>query len=289
MIRHTLLQRVSRYWNKVVTTNPEIQEMLFLRPLPAGRPLEAWEVADSELPRIQRDKPNLGRLQLHEFEVRQEQENSNVHGHILILPVAANPLMKTSYPPREALVKANDRGVMEYEIAARSECISYDGTMAPLERYACMQLTQPATNGTFFSVTLIYREGDLPLTSAPIVTELRGFEVHFNSGLKLQDIVEKMCYGESRACHIYELDDRAHLREEKRIVISESQEWFGRWNKRPMSLAGVEGLVHKIRGCRSAVRDPIFQIDMLLWEPASLTGFLPMVPTAEERHAVVRD
>jgi hypothetical protein len=132
------IQRVSRYWNKVIATSPDIQEMLFLRPLPAGRPLEAWEVVDSELQRIQRDKPNPGRLQLHEFEVRQGQENANVDGHILILPVAINPLLKEGHPPREALVKANDQGVMEYKIAARSEHISYYGTMAPLERYACM-------------------------------------------------------------------------------------------------------------------------------------------------------
>lgn len=135
------IQRVSRYWNEVIATCPEIQKMLFLRPLPAGRPLKAWEVVDSGMQRIQRDKPNLGRLQLHEFEVRHGQENANVDGHILILPVAMNPVLKKGYPPRGALVKASDHGVMEYKIGACSEGISYYGAMVPLERYACMQLT----------------------------------------------------------------------------------------------------------------------------------------------------
>jgi hypothetical protein len=135
------IQRVSRYWNEVIATCPEIQKMLFRRPLPAGRPLKAWEVVDSGMQRIQRNKPNLGWLQLHEFEVRHGQENANVDGHILILPVAMNPVLKKGYPPRGALVKANDHGVMEYRIGACSEGISYYGAMVPLERYACMQLT----------------------------------------------------------------------------------------------------------------------------------------------------
>jgi hypothetical protein len=52
-----------------------------------------------------------------------------------------NPVLKKGYPPRGALVKANDHGVMEYKIGACSEGISYYGAMVPLERYACMQLT----------------------------------------------------------------------------------------------------------------------------------------------------
>jgi hypothetical protein len=284
------IQRVSRYWNEVITTCPEIQEMLFLRPQPAERTVKAWAVVDSELRRIQRRAtPYPEGVQLHEFEVRRRQEVSNVDGHILLLPVALNPLLKRSIPPRPPLIEANDQGVMEYKTAACSEPISYYGTMAPLERHACMQLTQPATHGALFTVTLIYRDADAPLTSTPIVAELRRFEVHSSSGLKLQDVVEKMCRGEGGACHIYELDGRAHLREEKRIVGSESQEYFGKFNRRPMSLAGLEGLVCKIRRWRSAVRDPVFQIDMLLWEPAGLLRFLPIVPTAEERRAVVRD
>lgn len=155
------LQRVSQHWKQAIATSPEIQELLFLRPAPSGRPLETWEAFDAKSQQsIRIDFAYSCGLARHQFTIRQgihTQEDANGNCPVLFLPIALNPLMERhpwTFPLPRPLIDFSEQGDSYRTSAHTRERVRYEGTMASLEQYPSMRLTNPATHEAYVVVTV---------------------------------------------------------------------------------------------------------------------------------------
>lgn len=289
------LQRVSQHWKQAITASPEIQELLFLRPAPSGRPLETWEAFDAKSQqriRIDFAYPcGLARHQLTTRQVTPTQEDANSNYPVLFLPFALNPLMERhpwTFPlPRPLMDFSEPRDSYQDSAQMRGR-VRFKGTMTSLEQYPFMCLTNPATHEAYVVVTVTYRDADDALLTATAITaELCSVKLVSSTGLKVADITEWMRHGESVGRSIYEEGhDEALWRDEKWVFDEELQEWRRGSSRPPMTMSDLEEFVRELRGWRRVVCDPTFLLDVTLWASESM-GLLPIVPTAEEIGAVI--
>lgn len=300
-----VVQRVSRHWKEVITASPEIQEMLFLRPRHTSKPLEIWEVVDVETGHKLIDVPDGKAPEQHvcplhicdrKVQIRQtghpREEASSDDGHRMrYLPVALNPLMGPGRPARRLLVASDGQGISCSTAGLAAEHISYRGTMALLEQYPAMLLTDPPTHIVEVIVIVHYRNADAPLTAAPVRAELSSLSVKSSTGVTFQDIFERVQRGKSDGCDISGLEEILADRNGRHQVFDgDSRAWDGDWDptRQKIDLDELEGLVREIYGWERVVRDPIFQLEMFL-EASEWEGLSPIIPRAEERRVVVKD
>jgi len=178
-----------------------------------------------------------------------------------------------------ALVAANGQGVACSTAKLSIECVTYHGTIALLEQYSSMYLTDPPTLAADVAFIVYYRDADASLTATPVRAELLSITIESSTGLKMQDIIEEMYRGDRFECDVFGPYDRRF-----KGRMFESGEW-DRQRQRP-TLAGVEELVRETYEWKRAVRDPIFQLEIFL-KAAVWKGLQPIVPTAGELRAVI--
>lgn len=283
------LKRVSRFWKNTITASPELQEMMFLRPQLTKEALEVWEASDPEAKRVPVDRPDASpsahycdcKLKLRRVGLPREfnANHNDDDERKLFLPVALNPLMEKANCARRALVAADGQGVACSTAKLSTECVIYHGTIALLEQYPCMYLTDPPTLETDVAFIVYYRDADASLTATPVRAELLSITIESSAGVKMQDVLEEMLRGERFECDVFGPYDRRF-----KGRMFESGEW-DKQRQRP-TLAGVEELVRETYGWKRAVRDSIFELEIFL-KAAVWKGLRPIVPTAGERRAVV--
>jgi hypothetical protein len=268
-----VIQGVSKHWKKVISTSPDIQETLFLRPTPPERPREIWELVDAQFNRVRVLTKTEARLYAGDCDPRrlEQREGDAVRNHAPVyLLVALNPMMERSagsFLTRHTVVGLDEPGVAHTIKDTRHERVSYEGTMALLEQNASMYLTNPPTCEAYIDVTVFYRDADAPSTTPAIKASLSRIVVESSKGLKIQDIVEGAYRGESISCFVFTHDNSS---------------LYGGG-----TLDRLRNDVREKRNWRRAIRDPIIYLDITLQGSGS-AGSLPMVPTAEERRAVIK-
>ena len=298
------VQRVSRYWQGVITASPELQKIMFLRPQLAKGPLEIWQVVNFETKRNQPDMPDREapehtcpmyachrKVKIRRRVSHPRAEANNDDEELLFLPVALNPLMGRGKPARRPLVAVDGQGIPCSTATSAVERISYHGTMALLQRYASMHLTSPPMLAADLKVVVYYRDADASPSAIPVRAELVFIRIESSTGVKLQDVIEGMHRGKGAACDVFGLDEFVDDRDGRHQVFDVRQhEWEGDWGRmqQETDLAGLEELVLDMYGWKRAVRDPVFELEMFLQEPA-WKGLRPIVPTAEERRAVIEN
>lgn len=176
----------------------------------------------------------------------------------------------------------SEQGDSYRDAAHMRERVRYKGTMASLEQYPRMYLTNPATHEAYVVVTVTYRDADdATLTATAITAELCSVKLASSAGLTMADVVEWMRRGESVGRSIYEEGhDEALWRDEKWVFDDDVQEWRRGSSRPPMTLSDLGEFVRELRGWRRVVCDPTFLLDVTLWASAS-KGLLPTVSMAE--------
>jgi hypothetical protein len=268
------IQRVSRHWREVIAACPNIQEMLFFRPTPSGKPFQIWELVDAKTNRV-RILPEVPvRLKAHTSDNPPDehtQEGTGGDSTWRFLPVALNPLMERAV--QSILSRGCLKGLDEPAIAStitetRHERVTYKGSLTFLERYASMYLTNPPTCNAYIDVTVFYRDANGSCTTRPVKATMCRIVVASRAGLKINDIIEGTCRGESVSCFLHAHDNVSLLDGSTlgrlRNTIREKCKW------------------------RRAIRDPIIHLDIIL-QASALHGLLPIVPTAKERCGISRN
>lgn len=260
---------------------------MFLRPKISRRPLEIWEAADPQTKRVTIDMADgVGPYHLCNCNLKIRQvvhsqgEADGDDDRMLFLPVALNPLMERGKPARHPLVAVDGQGVSCAVAISSTKRISYRGTMALLEQYNSMYLTDPSTLEADLKVIVYYRDADASPTATPVRAELLSVRVESSTGVELQDLIEGVHSGKSVGCEIFGYDEPDLYSEGRAIDI-------GDWDRlrQESTLAGLEDSVREMYGWKRAVRDPTFQLEIFL-EASAWEGLPPIIPTAGERRAV---
>lgn len=290
------LQRVSLYWKGVITASPEIQEILFFRLRPAGRPFETWELVDATFNRVrlvQEDPafPSLLRASVFKIpQVQHTQDDANSRDPELFLPVALSPLMMSrnisqtgSVTARLLLVEIDRIATSRMIDYTCGESVRYKGKTAVLQRNASMYLTDPPCHAAEVYIRLFSRDQKL----GPGL--LYRTKIECNTGLRIEDVVEGLGRGEAGYHGIHE-DLEYVMIDGSRFDADEGEVSCGGGEPRGqlITLGGVNR--NTSRGPHRwwcVARNPTVELDIVLTASAS-PGLLPIVPTAEEVSAVFR-
>ena len=190
--------------------------------------------------------------------------------------------MERGKPARRPLVAVDGQRVSCAVAISSTERVRYRGTMALLEQYSTMYLTDSPTLEADLRIIVYYRDADASPTSTPVRAGLLSVRVESSTGVKLQDLIEGVHSGKSVGCEIFGYD-KPDLHPKGRAID------IGNWDRlrQETTLAGLEDSVREAYGWKRAVRDLTFQLEMFL-EASAWEGLVPIVPTAEERRAVAR-
>lgn len=110
--------------------------------------------------------------------------------------VALDPLMERGIHSRPPLMAVDGQGVSCW-IDTQVQHVTYHGTLALLEQYPSMQLTNPQTQVAEIRVFGFYRDADAPLTATPLKIRMKNTAIFSDTGVKFQDLIQGVRCGKS--------------------------------------------------------------------------------------------
>lgn len=203
----------------------------------------------------------------------------------LVLPLTLNPMLRPSVSnhQRRSLVDKDERGIysnlLHGNMNTLDDCqrITYGGTVATLKHVAAMYVCDPPWPEARMEITIICNERRAELRPGFIEAVNYGIDLHSESGLKMEDVLQ----GLSKRGTRYAIITHGPLRDESSSCLLLYTNRIRCME--PVTMAELPWAV------KHAVREGMWvrkAIKLTLIFP-DIDGIMPIVPTAVELDALI--
>jgi hypothetical protein len=183
-------------------------------------------------------------------------------------------------------------------IDTQSRHVTYHSTLAVLEQYPSMQLTNPPTQNVKVRVCGFYRDADAPLTGTTVKIRLKNFHIRSDIGLNFEDLINGIRHDRSFGRDLLDPDRDSSEEEDRQELLDalidhgdlDYDQWEGDWDlaQQELGMTDLEAHVREHTGWKRVIRDPVIELDIFLEAGWDLRLPVPMVATGNEPRAVIK-